>query len=160
MHQIWCIFKEKWLFFPQKRSAEKRKCQDGNLLSVIWWIKSAVKGLRMNDEITHPRSRLHALDSLRFLVHDVHHMSKTPGCHLQEGLSSRHSHWNPPPTLASPEAREPPKRSGVLARAGGGGGASGGRSGGLGDLVGVAGTVGGQEAEHDPERKSFYLIFF
>ena len=79
-------------------------------------------------------------------------MSKTPGCHRQDGRSSKHSHWKPRPTVANPEPLEPPRRSGVLALAGGGGGASGGLNGGLGDLVGVAGTVGGQDAEQEAER--------
>lgn len=54
----------------------------------------------------------------------------------------------PPPTW----------RSGVWVEAGGGGGGAsgaprGGRSGGRGDRVGVAGTVGGHDAEHEAVRR-------
>lgn len=108
---------------------------------------------------THLRSReLQADDSRRFLVHELHHMSKTPGCQRHMGRSSRHSHWKPPAPGRTWVLPPPTWRSGVWVEAGGGGGGAsgaprGGRSGGRGDRVGVAGTVGGHDAEHEAVRR-------
>lgn len=105
---------------------------------------------------THLRSsELQAEDSRRFLVQELHHMSKTPGSQRFMGRFSRHSHWNPPPPMTPPPITPPPTcRSGVWVEAGGGGGGAKGaprgwRSVGRGERVGVAGTVGGHDAEQE-----------
>ncbi|KAK4304015.1 hypothetical protein Pmani_024009 [Petrolisthes manimaculis] len=81
-------------------------------------------------------------------------MSNTPGSQRSRGRSSRHSHWNPLPPRPPTALRLPPScLSGPWVEAGGGGGGARGAPmglcGGRGDLVGVAGTVGGQEAEQE-----------
>ncbi|KAG7169363.1 hypothetical protein Hamer_G026677, partial [Homarus americanus] len=109
------------------------------------------------DELTLAHANTVAVRPILEEAYELHHMSNTPGSQRFRGRSSRHSHWNPPP----PTTPTPPPtcRSGVWVEAGGGGGGArgapkGGRNGGRGERVGVAGTVGGHDAEQDAvERK-------